>query len=476
MKAGAKHCGHLTRIARTLAGLLVAAVPSAVVAESAYQILAADDLRALTSRFEPGDEVILPNATWKDTRLTFQGKGTAAKPIRLRAETPGGFVLTGKSQLIIDGEWLIVEGITVKDGGPGGDGIVLKGRNNRLTRSAMDGGTYEHFIRLFGAQHRVDHCYFARKTSDNALLQIEVDPREPNNHRLDHNHFGERAPLGRNGGEIMRVGYSHQSLSISRTVVERNLFERCDGEIEIISSKSGENVYRGNTFRNCDGMLTLRHGDRNVVDGNFFFGEGKPNSGGIRIIGEDHVVTNNYIEGVSKGGIWITAGIPNSELKGYVQAKRALVAFNTIVGSAGPYLDLSAGLGGAGRTLIPAEITIANNVFALGPEGKLTQGTEGEAWTWVGNIVHGTTATRTGVRVLDPKLARATDGLMRPGESSPLRRQAEGRFPQVTTDIDGERRAEKSDVGCDEAAPNAATKSNRPLTAADVGPDWLKRG
>lgn len=475
MKAGAKRCGRLTRSGWAIAGLLGLSNPVLVVAESAYRILAAADLPALTGRFEPGDEVILPNATWKDTRLTFRGKGTAEKPIRLRAETPGGFVLTGKSQLVIDGEWLVVTGISVKDGGPDGDGIVLKGRHNRLTMSAMDGGTYQHFVRLYGTQHRIDHCYFARKTSDDALLQVEVDAKEPNHHRIDHNHFGERAPLGRNGGEIMRVGYSYQATYVSRTVVERNLFERCDGEIEIISSKSGENVYRGNTFRNCDGMLTLRHGDRNVVDGNFFFGEGKPNSGGIRIIGEDHVVTNNYIEGVKKGGIWITAGIPNSEPKGYVQANRALVAFNTIVASAGPYLDLSAGLGGAGRTLVSAGVTIANNVFDVGPEGKLWQGMEGEAWTWIGNIVHGTPATRAGVRGLDPKLARAGDGLLRPEETSPLRGQAEGRFPQVTTDIDGDRRAEKSDVGCDHVTRAASARTNRPLTAGDVGPDWLKR-
>ena len=73
---------------------------------------------------------------------------------------------------------------------------------------------------------------------------------------------------GENGGETMRLGYSYQSMFVSRTTVEDNLFTQCDGEIEIISSKSCENVYRHNTFRDCEGTLTLRHGNRCVVDGN----------------------------------------------------------------------------------------------------------------------------------------------------------------------------------------------------------------
>src|SRR5256885_1452512 len=100
-------------------------------------------------------------------------------------------------------------------------------------------------------------------------------------------------PLGKNGGEPIRVGYSFQSMFSSKTTVEKNLFERCDGELEIISNKSCDNVYRNNTFLQCAGFFTLRHGNRCTVDGNYFLGKGKKGSGGVRIIGEDHAVTNN---------------------------------------------------------------------------------------------------------------------------------------------------------------------------------------
>jgi len=262
-------------------------------------------------------------------------------------------------------------------------------------------------------------------------------------------------------------------MSNSRTTVERNLFERCDGEIEIISSKSGENVYRGNTFRECAGVLTLRHGDRNVVDGNFFFGGGKKDSGGIRIIGEDHVVTNNYIEGVTRGAFWITAGVPNSALNQYYVAKRALIAFNTVVDSAGPYLDLSNGLGGAGRTLKPEGVVVANNLFVVGSTGQLLAGEEGAGWTWPGNLAVGARGGRGGIRAADVKLARAQDGLLRPVPGSPAAGAAEGSFANVKTDIDGQPRPERSDVGCDQASNLPVTQ--RPLSAVDVGPPWLKR-
>lgn len=457
--------------------LLLVVWPAALRAESAHRIRAAGDLAALTGKLAPGDVVLLPDAAWTDQQLTFRGKGTPQKPITLRATNSGRFSLSGTSSLTIDGEWLVVEGITLRDFGiTDGAGIVIKGRHNRLTASVLDGGSPKFFVRVFGTKHRIDHCYLANKTSGEPTLQIEVDENEPNEHRIDRNHFGYRAPLGRNGGETIRVGYSGQSMWNSRATVEENLFERCDGEIEIISSKSCENTYRANTFRECDGMLTLRHGNRNVVDGNFFLGGGKPNSGGIRVIGEDHVITNNYIEGVKKGGIWLTAGVPNSELKQYFQVKRAVVAFNTIVDSAGPYLDLAAGLGGSGRTLKPEHVTIANNLFSLGEGGTLLAGDEGEGWKWQGNLASFATAARVehaGIRVADAHLTRGKDALLRPAHNSPARGGATGQFPAIKTDIDGQPRRSPLDVGCDQRSGAPVTR--RPLTAGDVGPAWRKR-
>jgi poly(beta-D-mannuronate) lyase len=333
-------------------------------------------------------------------------------------------------------------------------------------------------VHIFGVSNRLDHCYLADKSSDSPTLQIEVEGHD-NHHRIDHNHFGPRRPLGRNGGETIRVGYSHQSMTNSGTIVEENLFDRCDGEIEIISNKSCENIYRFNTFLDCAGMLTLRHGNRCVVEGNFFFGNHKSGSGGIRIIGENHMVINNYIDGVEKGGFWITAGISNSPLNGYFQAINCLIAFNTVVDSRGPYLDLNAGFGTSGRTLKPKNITIANNAFLLSKTATIVQGTGGENLKLLGNIAwpeftaKGATAESNEIRLDDPKLKKANDRLWRPTAESPLRKAAVGSFRMVKADIDGQPRTEPLDVGCDQLSD--APNTRRPLTASDVGPKWLER-
>ena len=437
-----------------------------------HRVSSAADITRASVDAKPGDVLVMTDGFWKDQAINFRGKGTAEKPITLRAESPGKVVLAGKSSVIIDGEYLVVSGLLIENAEATGDGVKFAGRNSRLTECAIVGGNYKFFVHMFGTSNRVDHCYLAGKTNDSPTLQIEVEGR-PNYHRLDHNHFGHRPPLRRNGGETIRVGYSHQSMTNSGTLVEHNLFERCDGEIEIISNKSCENTYRANTFLDSAGMFTLRHGNRCTVEGNFFIGHHKRGSGGIRIIGEDHVVINNYIDGVENGGFWITSGISNSELKGYFQSRNCVIAFNTFVDSRGPAIELDAGFGSSRRTLRPENITIANNVFAL-TGGSLLKGQEGgSGYKWMGNIAWPAGEQRAGIGFVDPKLERGADGLWRPAKDSPARNAAEGNFPSIATDIDGQQRRQRSDAGCDQVADSPIV--NRPLTAAGVGPSWMKR-
>jgi poly(beta-D-mannuronate) lyase len=192
------------------------------------------------------------------------------------------------------------------------------------------------------------------------------------------------------------------------------------------------------------------------------------------VIGDDHIIINNYIEGVSQGGIWITAGIEDSPLKGYFRARNALIAFNTMVDSRGPAMDLSAGLGSAGRTLLPENITIANNLFQIPENGSLLKGTEESNFSWLGNMVQLSTpeTNHPGVRRADPILQRAKDGLLRPAANSPIRGAAHGKFPAIKNDMDGQPRRRRLDVGADQISSDPS--KNRPLTPKDVGPSWLE--
>ncbi|MES2459900.1 MAG: polysaccharide lyase 6 family protein [Armatimonadota bacterium] len=433
---------------------LCLAAPSVRAAE--YKAASAAEVAAITGKLQSGDVVVLTDGSWKDQVIVFKGRGTVAKPITLRAQTPGKVVLTGKSSLTLDGDYLVVSGIAIKNAGiDGKDGFGIRGSHCRLTESSVVDSTFKFDVHLYGTDNRVDHCYLAGKTSDSPTLQVEVQ-ETPNSHRIDHNYFGPRPPLGRNGGETMRIGYSGQSMRNSRTVVERNLFDRCDGELEIISSKSCENIYRYNTFLDCAGMLTLRHGNRCRVEGNLFLGNNKKGSGGIRVIGDDHVIVGNYIDRVEIGGIWITAGIPNSPLNGYYVARNARIANNTVIDSHGPYLHLDAGFGTSGRTLRPENITITNNLFFLPRDpasATLLKGTAGTGFQWKDNVAVRSGAedgpAPTGMRTLpwnDGIGARGKDGVWRPAASSGL----EG-------------------VGFSAAKPSAETGL---LTSADIGPSW----
>jgi len=435
--------GRLTSDKGIFVPILVTALAISVsLAAAEHRVTSAADITRVSAQAKPGDVLVMSDGEWKDQAIDFNARGTAEKPLILRAQGPGKVILSGRSSVTIDGEHLVVSGLLLQHGTATGDGVKVAGRHNQLTESAVVGGSYKFFVHLFGTSNRVDHCFLAGKTNDNPTLQVEVEGRH-NYHVLDHNHFGYRPPLGRNGGETIRVGYSHQSMTNSGTLVEHNLFEHCDGELEIISSKSCENIYRANTFLDCAGMLTLRHGNRCVVEGNFFLGHHTKGSGGIRIIGDDHVIINNYLDGVENGGFWITSGISNSELKGYFQARNAVIAFNTLVDSRGPALVLDAGFGSSGRTLRPENITIATNLFSLS-NGPLTTGTEGgRGYRWLANVTGPGSATeRTGLRVADLKLERGKDGLWHPAKESPVP-MPPGQTPR------------------------------RPLVATDVGPGWM---
>ncbi len=156
----------------------------------------------------------------------------------------------------------------------------------------------------------------------------------------------------------------------------------------------------------------------------------------------------------------------------YFQVRNCLIAFNTFVDSRGPALQLNAGFRSPRRILRPENVTIANNVFAVRGDGELFTGTEGEGFKWLGNLASVAPANAKGVRVMDPKLVRAKDGLWRPAADSPARGTAVGTFPQIKNDMDGQLTPSKFDVGSDQIADMPIT--SRPLTAADLGPSWRR--
>lgn len=340
-------------------------------------------------KIEAGDAIILANGEWHDFDAVITGKGTSAQPITLKAQEAGKVILTGQSSLRIGGENIVVSGLVFKDGySPRGEVVSFRrnkqdvARNSRVTEIVIDNFSkpdrYEsdYWVGIYGRKNRFDHNHMVGKTNKGVTLAVRLDGEgsRENNHRIDHNYFGPRPVLGSNGGETLRIGTSRYSMHLSNTVVENNVFDRCDGEVEIISSKSGGNVFRGNLFLRSRGTLTLRHGDGNLVEGNVFMGHGKDYTGGVRIINRDQTVRGNYMEGLRGTGfssaLAVMNGVPNSPVNRYVEVENARISNNTIVDSA----RITFGLGAdEERSAIPTNTTFSSNLLSGSGDGTFLE-------------------------------------------------------------------------------------------------------
>jgi len=327
---------------------LLCAAHSAVAAET--RVRNQEEYRDAVERARPGDVIVLANGVWRDFEILLAGHGKPGRPITLTAETKGQVVVSGQSNLRLAGSHLVVSGLVFKDGhSPTGAVISFRrtegepANHSRVTETVIDRFNnperheIDFWVLMFGRHNRFDHNHLEGKGNLGVTMAVRLDGEENqrNRHRIDHNYFGPRPILGSNGGETLRIGTSHHSLADSLTLVENNVFERCDGELEIISSKSGGNIFRGNLFLQSRGTLTLRHGNNAVVENNVFLGKGVPSTGGIRVINKGHAVRNNYMHGLAGhrfgAAFTVMNGVPDSPPNRYHQVEDALIENNSII-------------------------------------------------------------------------------------------------------------------------------------------------
>jgi len=357
----------------------------AVSAQTSTLVATPAEYQQALSGVRPGDTIVLKDGVWRDFQILFEGEGRAGQPITLTAETPGGVVLSGQSNLRLAGRHLLASNLVFRDGwSPTGEVVSFRRSkehravDSRVTGLVIDGynkpdrATSDNWVALYGRDNRFDHNHLTGKTNVGTTLVVVRDEQQglDNRHRIDHNYFGPRPNLGSNGGETMRVGTSADSLSASHTVVENNWFEGADGEVEIVSNKSGGNTYRGNVFYRSRGSMVLRHGDGNLVENNVFIGGGKPHTGGIRVINRNQTVRNNYMEGIAGDGftaaLSVMHGVPDSPINRYHQVVGAVIENNTIIDARS--LFLGAGMD-AERSAPPIDSRFSRNLI-VNPDGR----------------------------------------------------------------------------------------------------------
>ena len=338
-----------------------------------------DQLNEANKKVLPGDTIVLQNGEWKNVTIKLNCNGSENDPIVFKAQTAGKVLITGNSKLKIAGNFIVVDGLYFTNGHAGDDAVISfrvdskqLANNCRVTNTVIDDFNNpkrmeeNNWVLFYGKKNRLDHCSFIDKKNMGVLLAVILDDdrSRENFHSITNNYFGRRLALASNGGEIIRVGVSQHCQFNSNTHIGYNFFEHCDGETEIISIKSCANEVEGNIFKESQGSVVLRHGDNNMVAGNYFLGNDKPGTGGVRVINKGQRVIDNIFykcRGVDfRSPLAIMNGIPNSPAHRYVQVTDADIRHNTFY-ECSP-ISLCEG-SDTERTLPPVDVIIGDNIF-----------------------------------------------------------------------------------------------------------------
>ncbi|MBB5395900.1 polysaccharide lyase 6 family protein [Mucilaginibacter sp. AK015] len=280
-----------------------------------YKVKTPAEFSKAAAIVQPGDEIVIANGSYQGWAAAVNSNGTVSKPIIIRAESTGKAVFTGEvhqAVLEVTGSYIQVRGLKFegcrlfKEKGANVVLIEMKAAKYcRVTDCIFTRNTVNaQFMPILavsgqGEHNRVDHCTFSGNFN-NQEVQVRVGPNEVSLHTLiDHNTFMDKDSVtwkGNNGGECVQIGQDPILLGnrYSYTTVRDNRFIRCNGEPEVISNKASGNKYINNYFEDCHGELVMRGGHECLIDSNSFEG----GTGGIRVNGTAHTVTNNTFKGL----------------------------------------------------------------------------------------------------------------------------------------------------------------------------------
>ncbi len=464
-----------------------------------------EELNTAIENSKAGDRIVLANGVWKDVEIKFRGQGTLENPIILSAETAGKVSIEGESYLKLGGQFLVVEGLYFKNGHSPSRAVIDFRINeeeianncivtncviedfNKLKRDNSD-----LWVNFWGRHNQLKNCYIAGKTNRGPTVRVNLGGIESinNYHQIVNNHFGPRPVKGGPSGETIQLGNSSTSMAPSYTMVANNLFEECNGEVEVISSKTNFNEFRNNVFYKSEGSLVTRHGNYCTIDGNYFIGDSKnENIGGIRIINTGHWVTNNYflnLKGKSfRSPLAVMNGIPKSPQNRYNQVTDVVVAYNTYVNCDSPWqFGVGTNIAQADvlpkseiRSARPIRTTVANNVIYndKANETIVVEHDKTDGVTFKNNIVDNQGVNikdyEGGIALASLELKKISDNIVIPtGVPDTVNPYMGFDFNMISKDLFGNSRADNNSIG-------AVVNSNMPnpniLDKSKYGADWF---
>ncbi|MDX3663028.1 polysaccharide lyase 6 family protein [Streptomyces sp. ID05-26A] len=442
---------------RSLAVVGAAALLSSFVHVPAFAavvgVSTVSSLQAALDTARPGQRIVLADGVHladQPIKITKSGITVAARNAGRAVFTRGGFELGAVRDVTIEG--FVFDGTSTLS-------VPAEAAGTRITRNTYNGDKPSSSLTVSADDVQVDHNTFSNRSNEGVYLQITGPGSEIAKRTwIHHNYFYNHSFSGDNGGESIRLGFSHKQSKSAYAVIEHNLFEKANGDAEAISVKASDNTVRFNTIRDSKGYIVLRHGHRTTVEGNVLF------NSGIRFHGNDHKVFNNYVQNTGDRAIVFGSGKeadsgPDSKL--HDRPDRVTVAFNTLIGS-GAVVESDGG------AFLPKDCVLANNVIK-GSSGGVVSMHAGSTVKYEGNVIWGGTGgsmPSSGYRSVDPKLVKDANGLFRLASGSPAINASAGTYSYVTRDFDLQARSGKPDVGADEYNSLAVRK---PLTKADVG-------
>ena len=461
-----------------------------------------NELETALSEAKPGDNIVMKNGTWKDVQIKVTTSGTENQPITLRAETPSKVIIQGNSDLQLGADYIIVKGLYFTDGFSPSKAVIQFSVDetvanhsivtncvikdyNKLQRNFQD-----LWILLKGRYNQIDHCYISGKSNRGPTVRVDLEGNQNinNHHKIINNHFGPRPPKGGPSAETIQIGNSYTSMCPSYTLVANNLFDECNGEVEVISSKTNFNEFRNNVFYKSEGSLVTRHGNYCTVDGNYFIGDGtKSNAGGIRLIGTGHIVTNNYFYNLRgkefRSPLAVMNGIPKSPLNRYIQVTDVIIAHNSWINCEEP-LQFGVGSNVSQKDVLPASeirsarpkrTVVANNLIynSKGDERPIVAHDKLDGIQFKNNVINNQGVAfekLEGVKPQDFNLNKISDYILVPMAGFPDEKVYSGYgFDQFNKDLFGASREEKNAVGAITGQPTTAPTI---LEKSQYGTDW----
>jgi poly(beta-D-mannuronate) lyase len=447
----------------------------AVVVVTTGRIFAAthvvDSIAALQVKIrqaEPGDTITVKDGVYTTSAaITIRRAGALDQPIVIAAESIGGVELAGTHGFNVTepAAHVVISGFKLTHAS--GRNTIGAGTSHvRFTRNTFRCTGDGAFLSIAGDDAQIDYNEFADKKTAGSMVAVGgTGSQVARRLHIHHNYFHDLAGAGATA-EMIRFGLTALCLSTGSGIVEHNLFVRCRGENELISSRASGITYRYNTLLDSPtAQFTLRHGNDCLVYSNTF-----RNTEGLRIYGDRHQVFSNYFEknyiaiNLGNGSADVPAG---GALTGHDRPDDCIIVFNTLVDNRTHYQMSRRTPEGLGAT----NTTFANNIMLGGNFAAKIEGPYAGA-VWSGNLAWNVASTADlppdGSATEDPLFAAGDDGLMRPKPASVAIASGVGGFSMVIVDIDGQRRPEKMTRGADE--PSADPLNARVLTVNDVGP------